>query len=97
MPLKDFIMEAYSKPDTKPYLFKVGQTVRLTKRRSDDGQTPKEWDGCLAIVVSKHCTGILKDHWYKLKHKDYNIIEEFREEEIDFRYIKKKMKNENII
>ena len=82
----DMIASAYRKPDTKPYLFKVGQTVRVKNGRSSDGQTPKQWDGCLAIVVSKYCTGLLKEHWYRLKHKDYQIIEEFREEEIDLRY-----------
>lgn len=90
------MVKAYNKPDPNPYLFEVGQTIRLKKGRSNDGQTPKQWDGCLAIVVSRHCSGLLKEHWYRLKHKDYDVIEEFREEEIDFRFIRKN-KNENII
>lgn len=42
--LPDLIMEAVRRPDPKPYLFLVGQRVRVLLRRSDDGQTPAHWD-----------------------------------------------------
>lgn len=95
MEFKDLLVEAYSRPDPNPvYPFDVGQKARLLKGRSRDGQTPRCWDGAMVEIVSFYCTGIYKDHWYKVKHLELGAIEEFKEDEFDWRYAKKRVKNE---
>jgi len=86
---EQLLMEAYNRPDPKPYLFQVGQTIRVLKGRSKDGQTPIYWNGALAIVVRRYCTGIHKEHWYVLRHSVNGYEDEFREEEIDSRYARR--------
>lgn len=85
----DLLVKAYNRPDPKPYLFEPGQKVRVLKGRSEDGQTPHYWNGAMAVVVGRYTTGIHKEHWYKLHHVEKNVVDEFREEEIDARYRKK--------
>jgi len=75
----------YAKPDPNPYLFQIGQTVRLRKGRSNDGQTSRAWDGAIVTVIDRYCTGMFKDHWYKLRLAS-GAINEFKEYEIDARY-----------
>lgn len=41
--LLDLITEQYRKPDPIPYIFEVGQTVRVCVNVISDGQTPKHW------------------------------------------------------
>ena len=84
----DLLVKAYNKPDPKPFAFQEGQTIRVVKGVSKDGQTPAFWNGALAVVVRRYCTGIYKDHWYVLRHSN-GIQDEFREDEIDFRYRRK--------
>lgn len=86
----DWLREAYAKPDPKPFCFQIGQTVRLKKGRSNDGQTPKHWDGAICKVVSRLSTGLLKRHWYKLLHLTQNVTCDFEEDEIDARYVRQK-------
>lgn len=86
--LMELMTKAYAAPDPNPYLFEVGQTVRLRLRRSDDGQTPRCWDGAVVTVEHRYCTGLHKEHWYKLKLN--GVVCEFREDEIDARYAKRK-------
>ena len=87
--LDQMIVDAYNKPDPKPFLFQIGQRVRLLKRRSDDGQTPEHWDGAMVEVVSRYATGIGKYRWYKVKHLEKGMTCDFEEDEIDARYAKK--------
>lgn len=82
----NWIVEAYRKLDPKPFLFEIGQKVRLRKGRSEDGQTPKCWDGAMCEVVNRQSTGLMKRHWYFLKHLENQVISEFEEDEIDARY-----------
>lgn len=86
---EELLVAAYNRPDPNPYFFKEGQTVRVLNGRSKDGQTPTYWNGALALVVGRYCTGIHKEHWYKLQHIGRNVVDEFREEEIDSRYRRK--------
>lgn len=80
------LVDAYNRPDPNPYLFQIGQTVRLKLGLSDDGQTPRCWDGAKCEVVKRRCSGLYKEHWYILRHLELNATEEFREYEIDRRY-----------
>lgn len=82
------IAEMYAAPDPNPYLFIVGQKVRLKLGRSNDGQTSRCWDGAIVTVISRYCTGMFKDHWYKLMLPS-GSINEFKEYEIDARYTRK--------
>ena len=84
-PLDDLIMRAARMPDPKPYLFQVGQTVRIIKRVIDDGQTPLYWSGAKVIVQSRGCTPLFKTHVYVLKHPN-GAEDQFVEEELDRRY-----------
>lgn len=86
--MMELIAAAYAKPDPNPYLFEVGQTVRLRKGRSDDGQTPEYWDGAIVTVVSRHCTGMMKYHYYKVRYPGGPTCD-FEEDEFDMRYAKR--------
>ena len=76
-------------PDPEPFVFVVGQIVRLRKGRSDDGQTPEYWDGATVVVVSMYSSGLLKNHWYKVLHPARNVTCDFEEDEFDKRYFRK--------
>jgi hypothetical protein len=84
--LKDLIMAEYRKPDPNPFLFEVGQEVRLRVGRSLDGQTPEHYNGAMVQILSRYCTGLHKEHWYKVFHKEKNETCEFREDEFDMRF-----------
>ena len=86
--LKDKFMEFVMKPDTKPFLFKEGQTARVLNNMSDDGQTPEYWDGAKVIILSIHVTPIFKNHIYEVQHLENNIKCEFKEDELDKRFIR---------
>ncbi len=86
--------KAYAKPDPNPYLFEVGQMVRLRKGRSDDGQTPRYWDGAVVKVKDRSCTGLHKIHFYILQHPN-GQEDSFEEDEIDVRYAKKHERRKN--
>jgi len=88
---EQMLMAAYMKPDPNPFLYQEGQTIRVLNGRSKDGQTPTYWNGALAVVVRRYCTGIHKEHWYVLRHSN-GREDEFREEEIDGRYRRKPCK-----
>ena len=75
-----------SKPDPKPYLFEIGQKVRVKILLSEDGQTPKFWEGARAKVMSRYSTLMHKEHWYTLEHSQNGAQDNFKEEEIDRRY-----------
>jgi len=83
-----WLVDAYNKPDTKPFTYKVGQTVRVLNNRSKDGQTPPCWDGGLAIVLERRSTGLMKYHYYYLRHLESGLCDYFEEDELDKRWIK---------
>lgn len=83
----DFLVAAYQRPDPHPYLYQKGQWVRVLKSVTDDGQTPREWAGALAIVEHRKTTGLHKDHIYLLANPRTGQRDEFREEELDRRYV----------
>jgi hypothetical protein len=80
-------------PDNKPLLYEVGQAVRVLKGLSQDGQTPKFWDGAIAKVISRGSSPVMKIHSYRLQHPN-GAIDDFREEELDRRYARNKEKIE---
>lgn len=84
----DLLMKVINEPDTKPYYYEVGQKVRVCKKVLEDGQTPRFWAGAVCEVVKRYASMIHKDHWYKLRHPNGNE-DEFREYELDYRYIRK--------
>ena len=88
MDLYEKIEKMYATPDTKPFLFQIGQKVRLALNVSKNGQTPIYWDAAIVTVVSRYVTGMWKDHWYKLRHKN-GQCEDFKEYEINRRYSRK--------
>lgn len=83
--LADKLVEAYQRPDPKPYLYGVGTRVRVCRGREVDGQTPAYWSGAMVEVLGRHCSGLLKQHWYKLRH-DNGASCDFKEDELDRRY-----------
>lgn len=87
--LSEMLMQAYNEPDTKPYLFQIGQKVRIRTGRSLDGQTPPYWDGATGKILSRKCSWLHKDHWYKILHDTVNFTCEFREDELDLRFSRK--------
>lgn len=87
--LKDMLVEAYNKPDPKPYLFEVGQKVKVCQKVLKDGQTPRFWLVGLVTVVSRSTSGLHKEHWYHLEHPN-GAHDEFRETELDYRYRKRR-------
>lgn len=89
MNMLEEILKAYQKPDPNPFPFQVGQRVRIRVGVVEDGQTPALWAGAMAIVESRHCTGIHKQHYYKLRYEQ-GQLDEFKEEELDARYAKKR-------
>ena len=97
MDFKDLLVAAYNEPDPRPFLFEVGQKVRVLDVRVDqrwagwDGQTKAYWNGAVVEVLSRKSTGLHKDHFYCLKHEN-GAIDDFREEELDGRFRKRKNK-----
>lgn len=88
------LVQAYNRPDPNPFLYEVGQTVRLLLGRSRDGQTPWHWNGAKCVVESRFASGISKQHWYVLRHP-CGTVDDFREEEIDARCIRKQKRHGN--
>lgn len=87
--LSDLIMKVVKEPDTKPYLYKVGQVGRVKSGVSRDGQTPLYWNGAKVVILTISASVMWKEHWYKVKHIGNNKIEEFREYELDKRFARK--------
>ena len=75
--------DAYAKRGMRPFLFKLGQWVRLKKGRSDDGQTPAFWDGATVTVTGMYSTGAYERHWYHVRHGNGNQAT-FVEHEFDY-------------
>lgn len=79
--LKDLLVNHFNKPDTTPFLFKVGQKVVLRKDVCKDGQTPKYWKGATVTVLNVTTTWLHKEHVYEVKHEN-GQVDQFKEEEI---------------
>lgn len=85
MELFDLLVQVANEPDPNPFLFKVGQKVRVLKKVVDDGQTPHYWAGSICEVIGRSSSFLHKDHWYALKHTN-GFTDLFSEEELDNRY-----------
>jgi hypothetical protein len=84
-----WIIDAVNRPDPHPFLFTVGQTVRVRNGVSDDGQTPHYWNGAMCVVMSCRSTWLNKRHCYELMHIEKQVVDSFEEDEIDRRYARK--------
>ena len=76
----------------KPFLYEVGQKIRVSKKVIMDGQTPDYWGGAICQILRRSRTGIISDkHLYRVRilHKDKTC--EFFEEELDRRFIRKNL------
>ena len=71
----------------KPFLFEVGQEVKVRKFTLDDGQTKGYWIKQRCVVLNQIRTMIAKRNYYRLQHPN-GAIDDFEEDELDYRFIK---------
>ena len=83
---EEMVVENFNKPDPNPYLYKIGQIGIVKKGVSDDGQTPEYWDGAKVQILSQHRTLFIREHYYRVKHSVKNVIDDFKEYELDRRF-----------
>jgi hypothetical protein len=88
--LPDLITEACRRPDTKPFLFRVGQRVMVKPSVLDDGQTPAHWAAAIGVVVKRSSSPVMKDHWYSIRHCLLGVTCDFREEELYRRFARRR-------
>lgn len=78
--------------DHHPFLYEVGQKVRVSKKVAMDGQTPEYWAGALVQILSRRHADILQyRHLYKVKLLHAEKTCEFFEDEFDRRFIRKNL------
>ena len=87
--LEDKLMEVIREKDPSPYLYKKGQIARIKNGVSNDGQTPKHWDGAKVVILSQHSSPLFKQHWYEVIHMENSHTCDFKEEELDRRFCKR--------
>lgn len=88
MSLTGKLLEAAKKPIESEPAFSVGQTVRVLKNVSDDGQTPKYWSGAKCECIGRGVGGMIMKRWvYQLRHENGRTCE-FQEHELDLRFAK---------
>ena len=75
----------------EPFLYEVGQKVRIRKNVIYDGQTPKYWGGALCQILSRQNVGFVPKHIYKVRLLHGDKVCDFFEYEIDMRYIRKNL------
>jgi hypothetical protein len=83
--LSELLTKALAIPDPNPFLFNLGQVVRVRKKVINDGQTPLFWAGAKVRVLSRNCSCLTKSHWYVLQHPN-GAQDHFQEYELDRRY-----------
>ena len=77
---------------TEPFLYEVGQKVRVSKWVTEDRQTPKYWAGALAHVLRRYDGGLfVPKHFYDVKMLHGDKVCVFKEDELDRRYIRKNL------
>lgn len=86
--LADALVAAYQAPDQQPFLFQVGQRVRVRIGCLVDGQTLRHWSGAFARVTGRRSSSLHKEHWYVLEHLNTGDVDDFAESELDQRYTK---------
>ena len=67
--------------------------MRVCKDVVNDGQTPKFWAGAVVTIERFYGTVLVKSHWYRLRH-DNGASDEFKEDELDRRYMRRLRKRE---
>jgi len=68
------------------YAFVVGQTVRVKKTLTCDTHAVEDMLGCKGIVVKRYQTMLHNEFWYHVKIG--KRVEPFREDELDYRFIR---------
>jgi hypothetical protein len=84
----DLLKVANDKSEDKPFLFKVGQLVRPLKKVIDDGQTKEYWIYGKSIIISRTRTMFSKRNYYRLEHPN-GATDDFEEDELDYRFVRK--------
>lgn len=76
----------------QPFLYEVGQKVRISKRVVESKKLPYYWSGALVQILSRrHADTKAHKHVYKVRILHSDKIGEFYEEEFDRRYIRKNL------
>ena len=83
-------MKMMRRIETKPFLYSFGQKARVLSNVIEDGQTPEYWSGAKVEIRERYHTPIFKNRVYVVKHLKNNRICEFKEEELDKRYRRKR-------
>jgi len=68
------------------YAFEIGQTVRVCSTITCDTHAIEDMLGCKGMVTRRYSTMIHRERWYHIRMG--NRVEPFREDELDFRFIK---------
>lgn len=85
----DKLLEHMVKPPETDCPFEIGQTVRILKSVTEDGQTPEFWAGAKVEVIGTRNTMLHKEWLVKCRHEN-GAEEYFKSYEVDWRYIKNK-------
>ena len=87
-----FCGEVFAK-DHKPFLYEVGQKVRVSNRILSSFQIPAHWAGCVVQILSRrHIYSQTKHiHVYKVKMLHGSNVFEFFEEDFDRRFVRKNL------
>lgn len=79
--------------DHKPFLYEVGQKVRIPKRVINNFQVPEYWAGSVAQILSRRHVNSSTSHrhLYRVKLLHGDKICEFFEEDLDRRFVRKNL------
>ena len=90
--LSDILMKKIQTEDSFPFLFLPGQMCRVLSNISEDGQTPIYWDGAKVLILYRSSSLLNKEHIYRVKHLGNGKECDFKECELDKRFIRKQWK-----
>jgi hypothetical protein len=84
---EEILLEEYKKPGP-PFLFHVGQKVRIKSTLTSDTHEIEEMLGHVGLVEKRYQTGLHKENWYHVRLG--TRVEPFREHELDKRYARER-------
>lgn len=90
--ISELLLDKCQQEDKFPFLFLPGQLCRVLSNISNDGQTPSYWDGAKVVILYRSSSLLNKEHIYHVRHLGNNKECEFKESELDRRFIKKQWK-----
>ncbi|NJO61044.1 MAG: hypothetical protein HC836_23120 [Richelia sp. RM2_1_2] len=87
------LLEGYIPPkDHKPFLYEVGQKVRISKKVTENERISNIWAGSVAQILSRRHANVGGHyHIYKVKLLHGTEIFEFSEADFDRRFIRKNL------